>query len=100
MSETLSLVLQGGAVAVLLLGFGALLRGDLRTKQEVEGQKLSCDNAQKTLQAALDRANTQVDTLMPAMRELTATVGKQNDMLENLIDQLADEVTQRSKGAV
>lgn len=42
MSETLSLVLQGGAVAVLLLGFAALIRGDLRTRQEVESTQKVC----------------------------------------------------------
>lgn len=42
MSETMSIVLQGGAVAVLLLGFAALLRGDIRTRQEVESIQGVC----------------------------------------------------------
>jgi hypothetical protein len=76
--ETAQWIVQGGAIVVLLLGFGALMRGDLRTKQEVEG-----------VQRSLERANTQVDKLLPSLQELTTVVNRQNDLIENLLADLS-----------
>lgn len=55
MGETVALVLQGGAVTVFLLAFAMIIRGDLRTKQEVE----FCSTA-------LARAYAQNDALLAA----------------------------------
>lgn len=84
--ETSQLVLQGGAIVVLLLGFGALMRGDLRTKQEVE-----------TLRDQLSRVNGHMDTLLPAMQTLAQSVRELNAALDGLIEQLNDRDNRRER---
>lgn len=69
------LVVQGGAIAVFLLVFGALLKGWLRTKQEID-----------TLTARATRAEAQVDTLVPSITAQTAALNRVSDMLERLLD--------------
>jgi hypothetical protein len=82
MAETAQWVIQGGAVAVFLLLFYALLHGDLRTKWELEGTT-------GVLKVSLDRANTQVDKLLPALQDLTRVVERQNDQIEDLLAELS-----------
>lgn len=47
--DPVQVVLQLGAVGVFLLVFGAILRGDLRTKFEVESWRTRADTAEATI---------------------------------------------------
>lgn len=72
--ETLQIVMQGGAIAVLLLVFAAILRGELRTKYEIDSWKARAERAEAlidALQPALDRQTTSVETLVRAVEKLT-----------------------------
>lgn len=74
MQPVYQLVVQGGAIAVFLLVFGSLLRGWLRTKQEVD-----------TWQARAMRAESQVDTLVPAITAQTTALNRVSDALDRLL---------------
>ena len=68
----ISFVLQGSAAAVLLLGFFAFISGHFRTRQELEAEKQRCSDAQERA----TRAETQVDTLLPAVQRLTELLNR------------------------
>lgn len=59
MGETLNLLMQGGALAVFLLVFGAMMRGDLRTRYEVDAWKSRAETAETTIR---DMAETGRET--------------------------------------
>jgi hypothetical protein len=78
-AEQYQWVLQGGAIAVLLLGFGALMTGRLRTQQEVQAQERRAERAEELN-----------DTLVPAVRSLTAAVEKHTSAVEQLMDMIRE----------
>ncbi len=63
-----SWVLQAGPSGILILVMLAIWRGDLRTRQEVD-----------TGRQRWERAETQVDTILPALR-------RQTELIEKLAD--------------
>jgi phosphatidylserine decarboxylase len=80
-NETVSLVLQGGAITVFLMGFGALLSGRIRTRQEVESVK-------EVQKERFTRAEAQFDTIIPLIQQLIVNQQKQTDLLADLIEEI------------
>ena len=55
------IVLTGGSTGVLFLGIVAIMRGDLRTKQELEGVKLAAEVRATEVKEASDAAIARLD---------------------------------------
>ena len=64
-------VIQAGASGALLLFVLGFKLGWWRTKWEVEAWKELADQAIEALKERVKRAETQVDTLLPALERLT-----------------------------
>ncbi len=76
--DAAQIVISSGAVGVFLIVFAALLRGDLRTKQEVA-----------SWQARAERAETLVDDLRPALDRQTISLETMARSVEKLADRIA-----------
>ena len=68
------LIIQAGATGALLLLLWALKSGWLRTGQEVESLKAACRQEVEAWRGRSERAEKQVDTLLPAMEKLTDAI--------------------------
>lgn len=72
--DAAQIVLQLGAVGVFLIVFAAVLRGDLRTRYEIESWKARAERAEAlidALQPALDRQTTSLETMARSVEKLT-----------------------------
>ncbi len=67
-------VLQAGAAGALLFLLLALKAGWLRTGQEVESLKAACKQEVEAWRGRAERAEHQMDTLLPAMEKLTDSI--------------------------
>lgn len=68
-------VLQAGAVGVFLLVFGALIRGNLRTKQEVD-----------TWRDRALRAEVLVDKMLPAVSDQTVALNRLTETVQRIFE--------------
>lgn len=76
--DAAQLIIQLGAVGVFLLVFAAILRGDLRTRPEVEAWK-----------ARTERAEALIDALQPALERQTVSLETMARSVEKMTDRIA-----------
>ena len=79
---TFQWVIQAGAAGALLLFVVGFARGWWRTKWEVEAWKEMADQAIAALKERVTRAETQVDTLLPAIDRLTDRIEDQIERIQ------------------
>ena len=73
-TKTVDWLVQAGAVGALALLLWAVKSGWIRTEQEVDNLKAACRLEVEAWKARAERAEEQVDRVLPAVERLTAAI--------------------------
>lgn len=86
------MVLQAGAAGVLLVGIFAIVTGKLRTSQEIQAWQKRAERAEAQVDTLLPLVNKVADELLPMGSALETIADRQNERVVPALERLEREI--------